>query len=167
MIAKVLYISSQSNLQNLQTLSCHHYLSCFCHDLMSNSRNIWLCIYFLHLHLKLFDSMSIMLKLIIAFEQKERFCKTMSLYNYKSKIFLFTFHIKHMTHFLHCKTWCLQSFHTYWVFLDLQSCKSTKIFNFKNYIQCVLVIWVWWQFNQSSQTSTFCQNAKKVSAYLL
>ncbi len=66
MIAKVLYISSWSNLQNLQTLSCHRHLSCSCHDLMSNSRNIWLCIYLLHLHLKLFDNMSIALKLIVA-----------------------------------------------------------------------------------------------------
>ena len=85
----------------------------------------------------------------------------MLLYNHKNEIFLFTFHIEHTTHFLHCKTQCLQSLHTYWVFLDLWSCKSTKIFNFEDYIQCVLVIWVWWQFNQLSQTSTFCQDVKK------
>ena len=66
MIAKVLYISSWNNLQSLQTLSCHHHLSCSCHDLMSNSRDIWLCIYLLHLHLKLSDGISIVLKLIIA-----------------------------------------------------------------------------------------------------
>ncbi len=65
-IAKVLYISSRSNFQNLQTLSCYHHLSRSCHDLMSNSRDIWLCIYLLHLHLKLSDSMSIALKLIVA-----------------------------------------------------------------------------------------------------
>ncbi len=65
MIAKVLYISSWSNLQSLQTLSCCHHLSCFYHDLMSNLRDIWLCIYLLHLHLKLSDSMSITLKLIV------------------------------------------------------------------------------------------------------
>jgi len=62
----VLYISSRSNLQSLQTLSYHHHLSCSCHDLMSNSRDIWLCIYLLHLHLKLSDSMLITLKLIVA-----------------------------------------------------------------------------------------------------
>ncbi len=100
-------------------------------------------------------------------EWKEKFCKTMSLYNHESEIFLSTFHIEHTTHFLHCKMQCSQSFHTYWVFLDLWSCKSTKIFNFEDYIQCVLAIWVQWQFNQLSQTLTFCQNAKKVSAYLL
>jgi len=77
-------------------------------------------------------------------EWKERFCKTMSLYNHKNEIFLFTFHIEHTTHFLHCKTQCLQSFHTYWVFLDLWSCKSTKIFNFEDYIQCALAIQVRW-----------------------
>ena len=98
---------------------------------------------------------------------KEIFCKTMSLYDHESEIFLSTFHIKHTTHFLHCKTWCSQSFHTYWVSFDLWSCKSTKIFNFKDYIQCAFTIWVWWQFNQSSQTLMFCQNVKKVSAYLL
>ncbi len=65
MIAKVLYISSRSNLQSLQTLSYHHHLSRFYHDLMSNSRDIWLCIYLLHLHLKFSDSMSIAFKLII------------------------------------------------------------------------------------------------------
>ncbi len=66
MIAKVLYISSQSNLQSLQTLSCRCHLSRSCHDLISNSRNIWLCIYLFHLYLKLSDSMSIALKLIVA-----------------------------------------------------------------------------------------------------
>ena len=66
MIVKVLYISSWSNLQNLQTLSCHHHLSRSCHDLMSNSKDIWLCIYLLYLYLKLSDSMSITLKLIVA-----------------------------------------------------------------------------------------------------
>ncbi len=100
-------------------------------------------------------------------EWKEKFCKTMSLYNHKNEIFLSTFHIEHTTSFLHCKTWCSQSLHTYWVFLDLQSCKSTKIFNFKDYVQCVLVIQVRWQFNQLSQTSMFCQDVKKVSTYLL
>jgi len=87
---------------------------------------------------------------------KEKFYKIMSLYDHENKIFLSTFHIKHMTHFLHCKTWCLQSFHTYWVSLDLQSCKLIKIFNFKDYVQCALVIQVWWQFNQLSQTLIFC-----------
>ncbi len=100
-------------------------------------------------------------------ERKERFCKTMSLYDHENEIFLSTFHIEHTTHFLYCKMWYSQSFHTYWVFLNLQFCESTKIFNFKDYVQCVLVIQVQWQFNQSSQTLTFCQDAKKVSMYLL
>ncbi len=58
-------ISSWSNLQSLQILSYHHYLSRSCHDLMSNLKDIWLCIYLLHLYLKLFDSISIMPKLIV------------------------------------------------------------------------------------------------------
>ncbi len=82
MIAKVLYISSWSNLQNLQTLSCHRHLSCSCHDLMSNSRDIWLCIYLLHLHLKLSDSMSITLKLIVASSELIISARLLRFYNH-------------------------------------------------------------------------------------
>ena len=100
-------------------------------------------------------------------EWKEKICKAMTLYNHKSEIFLSAFHIEHTTHFLHCKMQCSQFLHIYWVFLDLRSCKSTKILNFKDYVQCVFAIQVWWQFNQSSQSLTFCQCTQKVAAYLL
>ncbi len=100
-------------------------------------------------------------------EQKEKICKTMTLYDHESEIFLSAFHIEHTTRFLHCKMRCSQSFHIYWVFLDLRSYESTKILNFKDYVQCVFMIWVWWQSNQSSQSLIFCQCTQKVAAYLL
>ncbi len=77
-------------------------------------------------------------------EWKKRICKTMTLYNHKSEIFLSAFHIEHTTRFLHCKMRCSQSLHIYWVFLDLRSCESTKILNFEDYIQCVFAIQVRW-----------------------
>ncbi len=100
-------------------------------------------------------------------EWKEKICKTMTLYDHKSEIFLSAFHIKHTTCFLHCKMQCSQSLYIYWVSLDLRSYKSTKILNFEDYIQCVFAIQVRWSFNQLSQSLTFYQYAQKVAAYLL
>ncbi len=64
-------------------------------------------------------------------EWKERFCKTMSLYNHKNEIFLSTFHIKHTTHFLYCKMRCSQSLHTYWVFPWSSILQVNKDFQFQ------------------------------------
>ncbi len=100
-------------------------------------------------------------------EWKEEICKTMTLYDHESEIFLSAFRIEHTTHFLHCKMRCSQSLHIYRVSLDLRSYESTKILNFEDYVQCVFAIQVRWQSNQSSQSLTFCQCAQKVAAYLL
>ncbi len=96
-----------------------------------------------------------------------KFCKAMSLYDHEDEIFKSAFRIEHTTRFLHGKMQRPRSLHEYWVSLGLRSRGPTKVFNSEDYVQCALAIQVRWQSNQSSQTSTFCQDAEKVAAYLL
>lgn len=93
-------------------------------------------------------------------------CKASSLYDHKDEIFTSAFSTEYQTRFLHVEMQDCSALHDYWISLGLRSRGPTKVFNPEDYVQCAIAIQARWQPTEPCQPQTFCQDARKVAAYL-